>query len=322
MKGFRFSVSLLLSLLLAPSLVLAATPQLVAKVGTVPISRFELQREAERCIPASLRFHGGLTDAKWAQIRSEALGHLIDQALKTSYAQDQKLSVTDAEIDLRLKDVFEKFPTQEAIDKALGEESYADFRAAIGRELLANKAEKMGVDDVVRVSDDGLRNYYQAHKEKYRQPRTFQASHILVKVDPTLVGEEREALHKKAEDLAKRAQAGEDFYNLAYYNSDDGSKWVGGSLGTFHEGQSAPELDAALLKMKPGEISDPVASMYGFHIIRLEAVQDPRQLSFEDVKENIRKDLEDEKRQARYDEWLAGLRAKYSVERFYDPLQQ
>jgi len=322
MKGFRLFFLALLSLLLVPGLVLAEIPQIVAKVGAVPITRYQLQREAERIIPVSLRFHGGMTDAKWAQLRSTALDRLVDQALKTESALQQKLTVSDGEIDNRLKDVWEKFKTQEAIEKALGGESYADFRAAMSREILAAKAEEKSVDEVVRVSEKGLHDYYQANLAKYQQPRTFQASHILVKVDPTMIDVEREVLRQKALELAKRARGGEDFYDLAYYNSDDRSKWVGGSLGTFHEGQSAPELEAALLKMKPGDISDPVETMNGFHVIKLEAAQDPRQMTFEEVRENIRKDLEDEKRKARYNEWMTELRGKYPVERFYDPLQQ
>ncbi|NIR17793.1 MAG: peptidylprolyl isomerase, partial [Desulfobacterales bacterium] len=108
---------------------------------------------------------------------------------------------------------------------------------------------------------------------------------------------ERTELRERAEGLAKRAKDGEDFYNLAYYNSDDRTKYVGGDLGYFHKGQTVPEFESALLEMEPGEIAGPVKSMYGWHIIKLVEDNPPRQLSFEDMKGKLRQQLEKEQRE-------------------------
>src|SRR5210317_362617 len=132
------------------------------------------------------------------------------------------------------------------------------------------------------------------------QPKTYTASHILVKVDPASNAEERQLLKSRAEDLLTRARAGEDFYNLAYYESDDRSKYVGGSLGSFHGGQTVPEFDEVVQAMQPGEISNLVKTMYGFHIIKLDTSEEARQLTFEEAAPKIRAQFAETRRKQLY----------------------
>jgi parvulin-like peptidyl-prolyl isomerase len=172
------------------------------------------------------------------------------------------------------------------------------------------------VDSGVKVTDEDVRAYYDKNQSMYMRPRQFKASHILVKVDPASSKSEREALLSKAQDLAVKAAAGEDFYNLAYYNSDDRSKYVGGDLGYFHEGQTVPEFEEALVKMKPGEIAGPIKTMFGYHIVKLMELNEPRQLNYEEVKDNIRQTLEKKQRDSLYEAWMNGLKARFEVERF------
>lgn len=148
------------------------------------------------------------------------------------------------------------------------------------------------------------------------RPKQFKASHILIKVDPSSNKDERLTLDNKAKDLAKRAKNGEDFYNLAYYNSDDRSKYVGGDLGFFHQGQTVKEFENALLKMKPGEISDPVRTMYGWHIIKLVEINEPKQLEFSDVKVKIREQMEKSSREKTYIDWMTKLKSTYPLKKF------
>jgi parvulin-like peptidyl-prolyl isomerase len=228
----------------------------------------------------------------------------------------EEISVDNVAVEKRLEAIRAKFKTKKDFEKALGREGLKEFRLSLYRDLLAGKAEELAVGSKIKVTDAQVRENYETNKAMYLRPRQFKASHILVKVDPSANREEREALLKKAEDLAARAKAGEDFYNLAYYNSDDRSRYVGGDLGYFHEGQTAKEFEDALKKMKSGEVSGLVKTMFGYHIIKLVEVNEPRQFEFDEVKDKIRQSLEKKQRETLYEEWMKGLKSKYQVQRF------
>jgi len=223
--------------------------------------------------------------------------------------------VDSALVEERFSAVKARFADSDAFVNAMGGEGVDGFRASIYRKLLADKAEEVAVNSRVAISEEQVRRYYDERRASYIRPRQFKASQVLVKVDPASNKEERKALHERAVSLLERARAGEDFYDLAYYNSDDRSKYVGGDLGYFHEGQTVSEFEAALKKLKPGEISEPIETMYGYHIVKLVESNEPRQLTFDEMKEKIRKNLEKETRDALYEEWMQSLRSQYPVKK-------
>lgn len=287
--------------------------QLVAKVGNIGITKSELSREQSKLLPFNVSFHGGISAEKKQQIYDEALSTLMDRAMKVQYALENEISVPPKKVDEKFNGFLEKAKGEEGLIKALGGETVSDFRASLYRELLAEEAEKVAVKDKVVVTDAEVKAYYDQNNSRFMRPRQYQASHILVRVDPSSNAEEREALEKKAEDLLARAKAGEDFYNLAYYNSDDRSKYVGGDLGVFHEGQTVAEFDEALKIMKVGDIVGPVKTMYGLHIIKLVKLDESRQLSFEEMAGKIKETLTKEQYDKLYNQWMSGLKDKYSV---------
>lgn len=293
-------------------------PLVLAKVGEIPVTRYELQRQVQKVLPFQVSFHGGVSKEKIAAIRQQAMDDLIDRALKLRYATERKITVDSKRVDEDFKAIRSRYKSAKEFEAALAGESERDFRASIYRDLLARKVQEVAVNEPAKakVTDPVLRAYYDQHVATFKRPTQFKASHILVKVDPAVNAEERVKLEAKAKDLAGKAKKGEDFFNLAYYNSDDRSKFVGGSLGSFHEGQTVKEFEQALLAMKPGEISDPVKTMFGWHIIRLEEVNPPRQMTFDEVKERIRTEQLEKTKQTLEADWLKQLKATYQVERF------
>lgn len=294
----------------------AAEAKIVAQVGTVPITVYDLGREQQRLLPFNASFHSTVPPETLAKMKEEALNTVIEQAYKVNYALDEKISIDKKALDERIELLRKKFKTDKEFKKALGDEDIKQVRLAIERSLLANKAEELAITKNIKVSDADVRAYYEANKQTYNRPKQYKASHILIKVNPASNKEERVALEKKASDLAKRAKANEDFYNLAYYNSDDRSKYVGGDIGYFHEGQTVLEFEDALKTMKPGEIAGPIKSMYGWHIIKLVELNEARQLEFDDVKARIREKLEKDARETLYANWMNSLKSKYPVKKF------
>jgi peptidyl-prolyl cis-trans isomerase C len=151
----------------------------------------------------------------------------------------------------------------------------------------------------VKLDEADVRKYYEAHKGEFEQVK---ARHILIRVQgspsPIRPGEkdltDAEAL-AKAQDLRKRIQAGEDFAELARKESDDaGSGANGGDLGFFHHGQMVPSFEEAAFALKPGELSEPVKSPFGYHVIEVQAKESK---SFEEVRPDLEKRMRPEQAQ-------------------------
>ena len=161
------------------------------------------------------------------------------------------------------------------------------------------------------ISDDEAKKLYDAQVAQMTQTKPeeeVKASHILVKEED------------KAKELAAKLATGDDkaFAEAAKANSlDPGSKEDGGSLGYFGRGQMVPQFEEAAFKLKKGEISPPIQTQFGWHIIKVEDRRDkpaPKIPEFAAVKDRIVASLMHKKAQ----ETLEGLRAKAQLE-YVDP---
>lgn len=309
-------VTVALALAWSPLVVVAAgiapTAGSVAKVGSLVISQADVDRRAQEILPMQVSFHGALTAEKISEVKQKALDELIARAYKVQYAIREEISIDAAFFESEWKKKIGNSSKQLTPAQAA---QLSKFKADFYLSLLARKAETIAVDEKSTVTDKHVAAYYAEHKARYFRPKLYTASHIFVKVDPADNAEEKEVKRVRAEDLFKKAQSGEDFYNLAYYQSDDRSRYVGGSLGSFHAGQTVPEFDAAIQKMKPGEIVGPVRTMYGFHIIKLDTLEAERQLQFDEVSAKIRASLIADEREVLYEKWMSKLKAEYPCER-------
>ena len=285
----------------------------IVKVGNMIITQTDIDRRAQKLLPMQVSFHGGIDNEKIAEIKQEALDELVSRAYKVQYAIDGEISIDATYFESEWQKKLSKNPKLADYSQTA---MFSKIKAELYLDLLANKAETVAVDEKITVSDQEVAAYYADNSKKYFRPELFTASHVFVKVDPADNAEEKAAKSARADELFKRAQTGEDFYNLAYYESDDRSKYVGGSLGAFHAGQTVPEFDAAIKAMKPGDIVGPVRTMYGFHIIKLDAVDEERQLQFDEVSAKIRTLLEQTEREQLYEQWMAKLKENYPLERF------
>ena len=114
-------------------------------------------------------------------------------------------------------------------------------------------------------SDDDVQGYYGYNTDRYTEPVTLRASHILLRTE----GKDLPEVQTQAEAIVAEARGGADFAELArQYSEDDGTKELGGDLGPISLGQMVPEFEGAAYALDQGEISDPVSSMFGVHIIK------------------------------------------------------
>ncbi|MBA4171511.1 MAG: peptidylprolyl isomerase, partial [Hyphomicrobium sp.] len=154
-----------------------------------------------------------------------------------------------------------------------------------------------------QVSDGAARTFFEDQIKGLKPDEEVQARHILVDTE------------QKAKDIAEKLKAGGDFLALAKENSKDpGSKDDGGMLGYFSRGQMVPQFEDAAFALKKGDISKPVQSQFGWHVIKLEDRREKKLPTFDEVKDRILASMIYRKAQT-----VAGdLRAKAKVE-YLDP---
>lgn len=147
----------------------------------------------------------------------------------------------------------------------------------------------------IRIDPAEVRRAYDDRRSQYEAPESRRASHILVSADAAADGDARQKARAKAEGIYKQVmQKPASFPAVArQYSEDPGSAAKGGDLGFLSRGtmKDVPEFEDALFKLKPGEISPPVESRLGFHIIRLTEIQPARVRPFEEVRGQIEQEL-------------------------------
>jgi peptidyl-prolyl cis-trans isomerase D len=148
------------------------------------------------------------------------------------------------------------------------------------------------VQDFAARNGARVEQFYKENAARFDKKKRVRARHILAKVDEKAPQAAQDAARKKIEDLAARVKAGEDFGKLAEQYSDDPSaKGRGGDLGFFGQGLMAKPFEDAAFKLKAGELSGPVRTQFGWHLVKVEAVQEPEVVSLDKARPEIAKEL-------------------------------
>jgi peptidyl-prolyl cis-trans isomerase D len=155
----------------------------------------------------------------------------------------------------------------------------------------------------VSVSDEEIQYYYNENQEEFKTPKTVEARHILLKVDDNAEPETVEKTKNKALNVLNLAREGKDFAELAKQYSEGPTKDKGGYLGTFKKETMVKPFADKAFSMKAGEISEPVRTRFGWHIIKVENVNEASFLSLDEAKEKIEKKISaEEAKSLAYDE--------------------
>ncbi|MCI3951381.1 MAG: peptidylprolyl isomerase [Burkholderiales bacterium] len=156
----------------------------------------------------------------------------------------------------------------------------------------------------ISIDPSELRKYYDEHRGQFEAKQERQASHILIAIDAAASAEEKRKAREKAEELSNQLKANPGrFAELAKQHSQDpGSAANGGDLGFFGRGAMPKTFEDTLFAMKPGEVSEPVETQYGFHVIRLTNVKGGETRSFEDARSQIETELKRQRAGRRFAE--------------------
>jgi peptidyl-prolyl cis-trans isomerase D len=174
--------------------------------------------------------------------------------------------------------------------------SFAQNRAAYTvpetRDYLLYVIDQQKMAASITVNDADLRRAYAEQHERFRVPERVQIRHILLKTADKPQSEVQ-AIRKRIDDLLKQAKGGADFAALAQKNSDDTASAVkGGDIGWITRGQTVPEFEKSAFTLKPGQISDVITTVYGFHILKVEQKELPHMRTFDEVKGNLQTEVQ------------------------------
>lgn len=231
-----------------------------------------------------------------SKLEEQAYKEMILQKLLWQEAEKQKTEIKDSEVDEALKD--------QDIKTFLGdsgmEEKY--FRQEMKTQILYWKIRDK-VTAKISVNEEEAQKYYQDNIGQYTEPGGIQISHILVETE------------KEALDILAKIKAGSDFAELAKQYSTCSSKEQGGDLGIVSDSSNlVAEFKDVALKLQPGEITqEPVKSEFGYHIIKAGEKVESKIHPFEEVRNSVIGDLENQKKDQAYGNYLENLNKKAEV---------
>jgi peptidyl-prolyl cis-trans isomerase D len=184
-----------------------------------------------------------------------------------------------------------------------------DYRAPETVSLEYVEIDQSALPAPVAADDATLRQRYDDEKARFVEPEQRLASHILIKVAADATPAEQKAAQAKAASLAQQArQPGADFAALARANSEDtGSKAAGGDMGWVAKGVMVKPFEDALFAMQAGQVSDPVKSEFGWHVIDLREVKPGTQKPFEQVRDQLAREQADSDREHGFNDLIGKM---------------
>ena len=279
--------------------------RIVATIDGEPITAFELRRYAEERGADRLQ-EGRLLDA------------LITDRLLDKEVAALGIEARDEEIDRYIEEI--------KLRNGMGGERFRDalaaqgltvttYRARVKAEIEKSQLVNREIRQRVNVSPQEIERYYKAHLADYETSQRVRVRDIFFPVASAADEAEIAHVRAKAEEVRQLARDGRDFAALARQFSEGPGAENGGDIGTFARGQMEPALEETAFRLKPGDVSAPVRTAAGFHLLRTEEDIAAGHKSLDEVRDTIRDALYNEALEARFQQWLSrDLRERHHVE--------
>jgi peptidyl-prolyl cis-trans isomerase C len=289
-------------------------PDVLAKVNGEAVTRKELEDyvrnlegQAGSPIPADQR----------DRIYRGVLDQLVGYKLLVQEAKARKVVVADADVDARIAEVKKQFPSEDLFMQTLIDRKMTidQLKGDARRDLSIARLIEGEISPRVAVKPAQVEDFYKNNPEKFHQPESVRASHILIATAENADAAAKAQARAKAEQILKDLKAGKDFATLARQHSQDpGSAVNGGDLGVFPQGQMVGPFNDAAFSLKPGATSDLVETQFGYHIIRVAEKKPARTVPLEEMRPQIEEFLKHQNRETETESFVKALRAKGKVE--------
>jgi foldase protein PrsA len=278
----------------------------VAVAGSKQISKDQFQSlmdRAKKSYDAQKRPFPKPGTTEYEQLKGQAISFLVQRAELEQKAADLGIKITDDNVNKRIQQLKTQFykGSDKVYKKTLEQQGLTEDQAKeeVRAQLISEELFKK-VTSSVKVSPKAIRAYYDAHKSQYQQPESRDVRHILV---------QKKAL---ADRLYGQLKGGADFAKLAKkYSKDPGSAANGGKL-TVARGQTVAAFDKTAFALKKGQLSQPVKTQYGYHIIQaLSAIKPAQKTPFAKVENSIKTQLEDQQKRDAMTKWVEDTKKSF-----------
>ena len=270
--------------------------------------RDEVTHDCQGCPPEKI-------DAQFKEQQKDLLRGLIDQVLMVQRAKDMGISVESA-LNQRLDEVRQQNGLATVADLQKGVEasglSWEDYKTTLRNSLLQKEVVKREVGSHLEVTNDEVKQYYDAHTQEFALPERV----VLAEISLSTEGkspEELAAVRSKVEGLRSSVLNGDDFQQVATRYSQGSTAKDGGELGTFKKGDLAPQIEAIVFQLSSGQLTDVIQTRSSFEFMKVEDHLQAEVQPMEKVDTQIRNTIYAQKMQPRIREYLAELREQSYV---------
>lgn len=294
------------------------TPKNAATVNgkTIPYADLELELSM---LKRRFEQQGQSVSADQEQeIRGQLLEELINQELFYQDSQKKGIKVDLKKVEDEFAALKARYPQPKQFQQILSDMKMTESK------LKGQMAQKMAIRalidkeiiSTIQIEEPDARTFYDQNPAYFEQPEQVHARHILVKVENDATPEVKEQARKKILDLKKRINAGEDFAEVAKANSDCPSSANGGDLGYFARSKMVKPFAEKAFAMGVNEVSDPVETNFGYHVIKVLDKKAARTAPFDEVKDKIVKNLRNQAIQTKVDQKLTALRKTAAIKSY------
>ncbi len=312
----------------APAPVLTPTPEVLPVIDNAKQAAMKdavvsvdgnvlTKAELEKNVKAKLKtFKGKIPDDKIKEARANIKKQLVDEFIMRNLlareVERKKITVNDKEIQAMMEQIKSSLPPEKKLETFLKENKISKEQIVLGIKI--NKLVKKEAGNKAKPSQKEISKFYEANKDKFVIPENAHVRHILIAFaegDDDKVKADKKV---KIENLRKQIVDGADFAEVARKNSDCPSKENGGDLGMVRKGQTVKPFEDAAFSQKINDIGPVITTEYGYHIIQVLGINQPKTMALEEVKEKISSYLEQQKQREIFSAILEKLRKNAKIE--------
>lgn len=304
-----------LVLLLALLFVLPAQAEILDRVACVVDDEVILLSEVEE---RALLLRTRLPNALRSELLREATNALVAERLLQNQLVAMGIEIRPSELQMAIEDVVRQngLPSEEALRAAIERQGmgWEEYRDSLRKQLAQMKLINLRVRSQVKVDEEEVRRRHAELVAARKGEEELRASHLLVHAPADASPEQADHARQVALSLLQRARAGEDFDTLASDSLPEAPQRTSGDLGWFRRGEMVRELEEAAFGLATGEISEPVRTRFGWHLLRVDEKREIPPPSLEETAGRIREALYQEELERQTERFVESLKKEAVIE--------